>query len=173
MSLRRFYAVVYDYNFPSHVDSLLLSKSSRVASSFLHAAMNLRPPSVTASTHTSASNAVASQPPAMPNARMSLCTQSVHSFSFPLRPLRNAPSRFPNTIRFVWQSPTAHSDKRPRPQKSSRAQRRLNAVTPGYLKMADVNMSSVLYICNNMELKPDDGTKCPRCACFTVVRTLL
>ena len=34
------------------------------------------------------------------NARMSLCTQSVHSFSFPPRPLRTAPSRFPNMIRF-------------------------------------------------------------------------
>ena len=32
--------------------------------------------------------------PVMPNARMSLCTQSVHSFSFPPRPLRTASSRF-------------------------------------------------------------------------------
>ena len=39
-------------------------------SSFLHAAMNLRPPSATVSTHTSAYNAVAFHP-AMPNARMS------------------------------------------------------------------------------------------------------
>ena len=31
--------------------------------------------------------------PVMPNARMSLCTQSVHSFSYPPRPLRTAPSR--------------------------------------------------------------------------------
>ena len=46
-----------------------------------HAAMNLRPPSVTVSTHTSAFNAVASQSPAMPNARMSLCTQSVHYYN--------------------------------------------------------------------------------------------
>ena len=44
--------------------------------------MNLRPPSVTVSTHTSAFKAVAFQSPAMPNARMSLWTQSVHSFSF-------------------------------------------------------------------------------------------
>ena len=62
--------------------------------SFLHAAMNLRPPSVTASTQTSAFNAIVFQSPVMPNARMSLCTQSVHSFSFPPRPLRTAPSRF-------------------------------------------------------------------------------
>ena len=53
----------------------------------------------------------------MPNARMSLCTQSVHSFSFPPRPLRTAPSRFPKTIRF-GKPPAPHSDKRPRAQKS-------------------------------------------------------
>ena len=35
----------------------------------------------------------------MPNARMSLWTQLVHSFSFPPRLLRTAPSRFPKTIR--------------------------------------------------------------------------
>ena len=55
--------------------------------------MNLRPPSVTVSTHTSAFKAVAFQSPAMPNSRMSLCTQSVHSFFFPPRPLRAAPHR--------------------------------------------------------------------------------
>ena len=50
---------------------------------------------------TSAFNAIVFQSPVMPNARMSLCTQSVHSsFSFPPRPLRTAPSRFPNMIRF-------------------------------------------------------------------------
>ena len=62
--------------------------------------MNLRPPSSIVSTHTSASKAVAFQSPVMPSARISLCTQSVHSFSFPPRPLRTAPSRFPKTIRF-------------------------------------------------------------------------
>ena len=64
------------------------------SSSSLHAAINLRP------THTSAFNAIVFQSPVMPNARMSLCTQSVHSFSFPPRPLLTAPSRFPNMIRF-------------------------------------------------------------------------
>ena len=67
--------------------------------------MKLRPPSVTVSTHTSAVNAVAFQSPALPNGRMSLCTQSVHSFFFPPRPLRTAPSRFPNTIRFGSRPP--------------------------------------------------------------------
>ena len=64
--------------------------------------MNLRPPSVTVSTHTSAFKAVAFQSPAMPNARMSLWTQSVHSFSFPPRPLRTAPSRFPSMVRWYY-----------------------------------------------------------------------
>ena len=82
--------------------SLFLAAST---SYFLHATMNLRPPSVTVSTYTSIFNAVAFQPPAMLNARMSLCTQSVHSFSLPPRPPRTAPSRFPNTIRFGSRPP--------------------------------------------------------------------
>ena len=57
--------------------SFLLAMSGRVSSSSLHAAINLRPPSVTASTQTSAFNDIVSQSPVMPNARMSLCTQSV------------------------------------------------------------------------------------------------
>ena len=36
---------------------------------------------------------------------MSLCTQSVHSFYFPPRPLRTAPSRFHNTICFGSRPP--------------------------------------------------------------------
>ena len=67
--------------------------------------MNLRPPYVAASTHTSAFNAIAFQSPVMPNTRMSLCTQSVHSLSFPPRPLRTAASRFPNMIRFLGSRP--------------------------------------------------------------------
>ena len=101
VSLRKTLRFVCDCNFPSLVASLFswrcLAASS---SSCLHAAMNLRPPFVTASTQTSAFTAIVSQSPVMPNARMSLCTQSVHSFSFPPRPLRTAPSRFPNMIRF-------------------------------------------------------------------------
>ena len=85
---------------------LILAMSSRVyLSHFLHAAVNLCPPSVTVSNHTSASNVVAFKSLAVPNVRMSLCMQSVHSFSFPPRPLRNAPSRFPNTIRFGSRPP--------------------------------------------------------------------
>ena len=120
-----------DNKFPSLVASLFSWRClAACASSFLHAAMNLRPPSVTVSTHTSAFNAVAFQSPAMPNARMSLWTQSVHSFSFPPRPLLAAPSKFPKTIRFG----AAYLEERPRPLKSSRSQRRINALTLGYLK---------------------------------------
>ena len=67
--------------------------------------MNLCPPPVTGSTHTAASSAAIFQFPSMPNARISLCTQPVHSFSFPPRPLRTAPSRSPNTIRFGSRPP--------------------------------------------------------------------
>ena len=91
-------------NFPSLVDSLFSWRCLAASTSyFLHAATNLRPPTVTVSTHTSVLNAITFQSPVMPNARVSLCTQSVHSFFFPPRPLRTAPStlsRFPNMIRF-------------------------------------------------------------------------
>ena len=60
--------------------SLLLAMSGRVfLFSCVHAAMNLRPPSVTASTQPSAFTAIVFQSPVMPYARMSLCTQSIHS----------------------------------------------------------------------------------------------
>ena len=102
----KFYTPVCDNKFPSLVASLFSWRWLAASTSyFLHVAMNLRPPSVTVSTHTSAFNAVAFQPPAMPNARMSLWTQSVHSFSFPPRPLCTALSRFPKTIRFGSRPP--------------------------------------------------------------------
>ena len=86
-----------DCNFPRSLVVSLFSWRCLAASSSssLHTAVNLHPPSVTASTQTSAFNAIDFQSPVMPNARMSLCTQSViHSFFFPPRPLRTAPSRF-------------------------------------------------------------------------------
>ena len=102
----QFYTPVCDNKVPSLVASLFSWRCLAAStSSFLHAAINLRPPSVTVSTHTSAFKAVAFQSPAMPNVRMSLCTQSVHYFSFPPRPLRTAPSRFPKAIRFGSRPP--------------------------------------------------------------------
>ena len=101
----QFYTHVCDNKVPSLVASLFPWRCLAASTSFLHAAINLRPPSVTVSTHTSAFKAVAFQSPAMPNVRMSLCTQSVHSFSFPPRPLRTAPSRFPKAIRFGSRPP--------------------------------------------------------------------
>ena len=92
---------MYHNNFPSLAASLDSRRCLAASTAyFLHAALNLRPPSVTVSTHTSAYNAVDFQSPAMPNARTSLCMQSVHYFFCPLRPLRTAVSRFPNTIPF-------------------------------------------------------------------------
>ena len=111
----QFYASVCDNNFPSLVASLFSWRCLAAStSSFLHATTNLRLPSVTVSTHTSVFEAFVFQSPAMPNARMSFYTQSVHSFSFPPRPLRTAPSRFSKTIRFgsrpplIWMSVPAH-----------------------------------------------------------------
>ena len=92
-----------DNNFVSSLVASLLSWRFLAvsASYFLQAAINLRPPSVTVSTHISASNTVAFQPPATSNARMSfLYKKMVHSVSFPPHPLHTAPSRFPNSIRF-------------------------------------------------------------------------
>ena len=105
--------------------------------------MNLRPPSVTASTQTSAFTAIVSQSPVMPNARMSLCTQSVHSFSFP-------PSSTHCALKVsehdsLSQPPAAHSEERSRPQKSSRAQRCLEALAPGYLKGTVVRGHPVVW----------------------------
>ena len=89
-------------NLPSIVASLFSWRCLAAStSSFFHAAINLRPPSVTILTHTSAFNAIAFQSPVLPNAQMSIWTQSVHcSFSFQPRHLRTAPSRFSNSICF-------------------------------------------------------------------------
>ena len=88
MSLRKFHASVCDDNFPSLVASLFswwcLTAST---SSFLLAAMNLRPPSLTV------------------YARTLLCTHSLHSFSFPPRPLRTAFSRVPHMVCFGNRQP--------------------------------------------------------------------
>ena len=94
-------------NFPNLVASLFFYQFLAASTSyFLHAAMNLHPPSVTVSSQTSVFiNAVAFQFPVMSNARMSPCTQSVHSVFFPPRPLRIAPSRFLITIRFDSRPP--------------------------------------------------------------------
>ena len=101
MSLRSFYASVYDSNFPSFFVSLFSWGCLAASTSyFVHVAINLRPPSVTVSTRTFAPNAVAFQSPAKPDARASLYTQSNHSFSFPPCPLWAPPSRFSNMIRF-------------------------------------------------------------------------
>ena len=94
-----FYASMCDNNFPSLLVSLFSWRCLVASISyFLHAAMNLHPPSVTVSTCTSASNAVAFQPPAVLNTRMSLGTQPGQSFPSPRCPLRSAPSGFLNAI---------------------------------------------------------------------------
>ena len=81
------YASVYGNTFSCLAClSLFLTMPTRVVL-FLHAVIPLCSPSVTGSTYTVASNAVAFQPFALTNARTSLCMQSIHSFFSPPRPL--------------------------------------------------------------------------------------
>ena len=88
------YVSVCDNNFHGLVVSLFSWRCLAPSTSYVsHAATNIVLTSVAVSTHTSSSDAVVFQSPAMPNARihMSLCTQLVHSSSFPPCPLRTAP----------------------------------------------------------------------------------
>ena len=86
----RLYASTSEKNFPSPIRlPLPLAISNRVYLFFLHAIINLCPPSVNVSTETPSSNA-----------RTSLCTQSIPYFFFPHRPFHYAPSNVPTTIHF-------------------------------------------------------------------------
>ena len=58
----------------------------------------------------------------------------------------------------LWQPPAAHSEERPRPQKSSRAQRCLDALAPGYLKGTVVRGHPVVW---SLALRPDDAKQDP------------
>ena len=57
-----------------------------------------------------------------------------------------------------WQPPAAHSEERSRPQKSSRAQRCLNALAPGYLKGTVVRGHPVVWF---LALRSDDAKQDP------------
>ena len=54
----------------------------------------------------------------------------------------------------LWQPPAAHSDERPCPQKSSRAQRRLNALTPHHLEGTVVRGHPMVW---SLALRSDDA----------------
>ena len=58
----------------------------------------------------------------------------------------------------LWQPPAAHSEKFSRPQKSSRAQRCLNALAPGYRKGAVVRGHPVVW---SLALRSDDAKQDP------------
>ena len=120
--------------------------------------MNLRPPSAAGSTHTPASNAVAFQSPAMPNARTSLCTQSIHSFCFPPRPLLTAPCPQNFRTRFALATAAAHSDERPRPLKSCHAQGCLSALTSSYIESMVAGNHSLFW---SLALCLDDAQQDP------------
>ena len=128
VSFAKIYSSVFDNKFPSLFASLSSWRCLAASTSyFLHAAINLRPPSTTVSTNASASNAALSKRPDVA--------------LYPSGPLFLPPAPYsPHcTLKVsehdsLWQPPTAHSDERPRLQKYSRTQRCLNAVPPGYLK---------------------------------------
>ena len=126
---------MYDNKFPSLVASLFSWRClASSTSSFLHAAMNLRPPSVTVLTHTPACNAVAFQSPVMPNARMSLRGNRSTLYISPSSPHCTLKVSEHDSL---WQPPAAHSDERPRPQTFSHAQRYPNALAPGWMPVRE------------------------------------
>ena len=125
--------------------------SNRVYLFFPPCGQNLRPTSATISTHTSASNAVASQ---------SSGCRSVRNRSTLSPPHPSSPHR---TLKVSendshWQPPAAHSDERPRPQKYSCAQRCLNALAPGYLKGTVGRGHPMVW---SLALCPDDANQDP------------
>ena len=149
-----FYACVCDNNFFSLVASRFSWRYPSASTwSFLDAAMNLRPPFVIVSAHTSAFNAAPFQSLVMPNARMSPHKQSVHSY------LLSTPSSPHCTLKVsehepLWQPPAAHSDERLRQQQSSRAQRCINALAPGCPKGTVVRGLPMVW---SLALCPDDA----------------
>ena len=87
VSLRRFYSSVYDNNFPSFVFSLFSWRCLVVSTSYFpHAAINLRPPSVTVSTHTSLppTTSLSSPPLCQTPGRRSVRNRSTLSLSRPV-----------------------------------------------------------------------------------------
>ena len=152
----KFYASVCDNNFPSLVASLF-SWRCLTASTFssFYAVMNLRSPSVTVSTHTLAFNAVAFQSPVMPNARMSRCMKSAHYFSFPPRPLRTAPSRFPSTIHLGSRLPPIRMSA-PTHKNLLVRKRCLNDLAPGYIKGTAARGHPMV---RSLALSPDDANQ--------------
>ena len=144
---------MYDHIFPSLVASLFPRRSLVAStSSFLHAGITLHPLSVTVSTHTSASNAFASQPPATPRCRS---VRSRFTFLLPTRSSPHCTLRV-SQLGLFWQPPAVHSDKHPRPQTSSSAQRRLNAFKPDYLKGTVIRGHLMVW---SLALCPDDASR--------------
>ena len=94
-------------------DSLFLYRViAALSSSSLHPAINLRPPSMTVSSHAPRSSAAAFQSPSMPKARTSSATVRLFLFLSPrpalpwsLHPAKHDP---------VGQPTTVHTDERPR-----------------------------------------------------------
>ena len=84
--------------------------------------------------------------------------------SSPLNPLTDPTPSSPHCALKVseryslWQPPAAHSDERPHPQKSSRAQCCLNALAPGYLRVTDVRGHPIVW---SLTLRPGNANQDP------------
>ena len=117
-------------------------------SSFPHAAINLRLPSVTAQPTPLTPKVVAFQPPSMPNARMSLyiCSRSTLSPSHPVLSTLH-PQGFRTRFAFFGSRPPLIRMGAPAHKKKfSHAQRRLSALlTPGYLEGHGCTESSIRW----------------------------
>ena len=112
--------------------------------------MNPRPPSVTVSTHTSALKPSLSSPPLCQTTGYRFGrNRSTLSLSHSVLSVLQLKVSENDSLR---QPPAAHSEERPRPQKSSRLQRRLNALTPGYLKGTVVRSHPMVW---SLALCPD------------------
>ena len=102
---------MYYHNFPRLVASLFSWRCLAASPSyFLHAAINLRPPSVTVSTHTSASNAITFQRPDVTLYAIDpLYLLPIPSFPHCTLKARQGKVSEHNSL---WQPPAAHSDER-------------------------------------------------------------
>ena len=130
---------MFDNTFPSLVASLFYWRCLAVStSSFLHVAMNLRSLPVAVLTQASAFKHHHRFPIPCHVKRPDVAQYAIGPLFF--LPTPSSPHCTLKVFEHdsLWQSPAAHSDERPRSQKFSRSQCRLNALTPGYLKGAVV-----------------------------------
>ena len=114
-----------------------------LSSSSLHPAINLRPPSMTVSSHAPRSSAAAFPVPANAKSPNVFC-HTVGSFLFLLHRPALLRSLHPAKYDPVGQPTTVHTDERPRSLLPSRAHGGLNALTSGPLESFGVGQEAVV-----------------------------